>query len=226
MTGRARKSSSNADAAPKMELQRIRVRSDGYDASGAYWGAGPDVFVAILQDGTQEITVRAKSAADARTKIIAELARSPGAAKAAPHDKLGGASPNKSRYEIDWRDPVAGSSTRIGVTHSRDYLIAGQDHVEVEALTPKKAPLPITSTGYRSQFLSALELVNTGGPVTFVTAWLDREAKGKDWQKRQTVRQQRSVPMGRCQHRGRQAQTFYQGEAAQCPARTVAAAQS
>lgn len=190
MTGRARKSSFHADAAPKMELQRIRVRSDGYDASGAYWGAGPDVFVAILQDGTQEITVRAKSAADARTKVMAELARAPGAAKVAQHGKLGGASPNKTHYEIDWRDPAAGSSTRIRITHSRDYLIDGQDHVEVEALTPKKAALPITGTGYRSQFLPALELINAGGPVTFVTAWLEREAKNKDWQKRQTVRQQ------------------------------------
>jgi hypothetical protein len=55
---------------------------------------------------------------------------------------------------------------------------------------PKKAALPITETGYRSQFLPALELINAGGPVTFVTAWLDREAKSKDWQKRETVRQQ------------------------------------
>jgi hypothetical protein len=190
MTGSARKSSSHADAAPKMELQRIRVRSDGYDASGAYWGAGPDVFIASGQDGNQEITVRAKSTTEARTKVMAELARAPGAAKVAPHDKLGGASPNKTRYEIDWHDPVAGSTTRIRITYSRDYLIDGQDHIEVAVLTPKKAALPITCTGYRSQFLPALELINAGGPVTFVTAWLDREAKGKDWQKRQTVRQQ------------------------------------
>lgn len=190
MTGRARKSSPHAEAAPKLELQRIRVRADGYDASGAYWGAGPDVFVASLQDGAQDITVRAKSAAEAGQKVATELARAPGAAKVAKRDPLGGASPNKTRYEIDWRDPIAGASTRIRITHSRDYLIAGQDHVEVEALTPKKAALPITETGYRSQFLTALELVNSGGPVTFVTAWLDREAKSKVWQTRQTVRQQ------------------------------------
>jgi hypothetical protein len=184
MTGRARKSSPHAQAAPKLELQRIRVRADGYDASGAYWGAGPDVFVASLHDGAQEITVRAKSTTEARTKVIAELVHAPGATKDAKRDQLGGASPNKTCYEIDWRDPVAGSITRVRFTHSRDYLIAGQDHVEVEALTPKKAALPITGTGYRSQFLPALELINAGGPVTFVTAWLDREAKSKDWQKR------------------------------------------
>ena len=190
MTGRARKSSPHIEAATKLELQRVRVRADGYDASGAYWGVGPDVFVASLQDGAQEITVRAKSAAEALTKVMAELARAPGAAKVAQHDQLGGASPNKTRYEIYWRDPVAGSSTRIRITHSRDYLVIGQDHVEVEALAPKKAALPITGTGYLSQFLTALELINAGGPVTFVTAWLDREAKSKVWQKRQVVRQQ------------------------------------
>ena len=57
-------------------------------------------------------------------------------------------------------------------------------------MAPKKAPLPITETGYRSQFVSPLELANDGGPVVFVTAWLDREAKGKDWQQRQAARQQ------------------------------------
>jgi hypothetical protein len=103
---------------------------------------------------------------------------------------LGGTSPNKTRYEIDWRDPGSGSSVRIRITHSRDYLGMGQDHVEVQSLAPAKAQLPITETGYRSHFISPLELVNVGRPVTFVTAWLDREAKSKEWQKRQAVRSQ------------------------------------
>lgn len=190
MTDRARKTPADAGDVPQMELQRIRVGTDGYDSSGAYWGAGHDVFIASLRNGEQEITVRAKSAVEARTKVMAELALAPGAAKVAARDKLGSASPNKSRYEIDWRDPVAGSSTRVRVTHSRDYLVMGQDHIKVESLSPKKIALPITDTGYRSHFLSPLELINAGGPVTFVTAWLDREAKSKDWQKRQIVRQQ------------------------------------
>jgi hypothetical protein len=32
--------------------------------------------------------------------------------------------------------------------------------------------------------------MNAGGLVSFVTAWLDREAKGKDWQKKIAARQQ------------------------------------
>ena len=174
----------------KPDIQRVRVNAERYDATGAYWGTGPDVFIATLNDGAQEITVRAKSVTIAREKVAAELARPLGTPKAGAREPIGGASPNKARYEIDWRDPAAGNGVRIRITHSRDYLGQGQDHIEVESLMPKKAPLPITESGYRSQFVSPLELVNDGGPVVFVTAWLDREAKGKDWQKRQAVRQQ------------------------------------
>lgn len=175
---------------PEFDIQRVRVNAQGYDDTGAYWGAGPDVFIAMTAGGAREITVRAKSAAEAREKVAAELARPLGQPKTGAREPLGGASPNKARFEIDWRDPVAGASVRIRVTHSRDYLGQGQDHIEVESLSPKKAPLPITETGYRSYFIAPLDLVNDGGPVTFVTAWLDREAKGKDWQKRVAIRQQ------------------------------------
>lgn len=190
MTGRVRKTARGDDPAPNFDLQRIRVNGDGYDTTGAYWGAGPDVFIATREGGSQEVTVRAKSVADAREKVAAELAHQPSDVRTGPPEPIGGASPNKRRFAIDWCDPVGGSTIRIRVTHSRDYLASGSDHIEVEAVQPKKAALPITETGYRSQFLSALELINEGGPVTFVTSWLDREAKGRDWQKRQTARSQ------------------------------------
>lgn len=191
MTGGGKTTSAAArGAVDKLSLQRIRVRADGYDEAGAYWGAGLDVYVATTPDGSTDVTVRAKTAAEARKKAAAELARPPSAPQSAPRERLGGAAPIKSRYEIAWREPVSGSSMRIKITHSRDYLGQGQDHIEVESVNPKMAPLPITETGYRSHFMPALELLNAGGPVTFVTAWLDREAKGKNWEKRQAVRQQ------------------------------------
>ena len=190
MTGKPRPKSQDGMAARRLDIQRIRVNRDGYDGTGAYWGAGPDVFIATLDHGAQEITVRAKSVADAREKVAAELARPPGRPKAGPREAIGGVSPNKARFEFDWRDPVTGTNVRVRITHSRDYLGQSQDHIEVESVVPKKAPLPITDTGYRSHFLSPLELINDGGPVTFVTAWIDREAMGKTWQKRHTARQQ------------------------------------
>lgn len=163
-----------------LDVQRIRVRRDGYDATGAYWGAGPDVFIAATPDGKVEVTVRARNVTEARSKITDVLARAPGE-KPAVREKLGGASAHKSRYEIDWQDPAAGTSVRIRITHSRDYLGMGQDHVEIESIAPKRAPLPITDTGYKSHFLPALELINAGGPVVLVSAWLDQEAGSKAW---------------------------------------------
>jgi hypothetical protein len=166
--------------APKLDIQRIRVDGSGYDATGAYWGAGPDVFIAISPDGRDEIAVRARTIKEARQKIAAELERKPGAPQT-DREPLGGNPPRKTRYEIAWRNPVMGETIKVRITHARDYLSSGTDHIEVESLAPKKAPLPITETGYRSHFMPALELVNAGGPVTFVSAWLEREAAGKAW---------------------------------------------
>lgn len=167
---------------PKHDIQRLRVDAQGYDNDGAYWGAGPDVFIATSEDGSDQITVRARTLTEARTRIADEIARQPGEV-AAERQPLGGNAPRKTRYEIQWRDPASETTITVRITHARDYLSSGNDHLEIESLKPKKAPLPITETGYRSHFLPPLELMNAGGPVTFVTAWLDTEAKGKGWSK-------------------------------------------
>jgi hypothetical protein len=172
----------------KHAVQRIAVNAQGYDATGAYWGAGPDVFIVTTDGGAEEVTVRAKSVTEARAKAAAEMERQPGQPRV--KEPLGGASPHKTRYEIDWRDPVSSSVIKVRITQSRDYLGQGQDHIEVQTVKPAKAPLPISETGYRSHFMTGLELINAGGPVAFVTAWLDRDAKGKEWTRRQTARQQ------------------------------------
>lgn len=167
---------------PKHDIQRIRVDAQGYDSDGAYWGAGPDVFIATSEDGSDQITVRARTLTEAGKRIADEIARQPGEA-AAERQPLGGNAPRKTRYEIQWRDPAGGTTITVRITHARDYLSSGNDHLEIESLRPKKAPLPISETGYRSHFLPPLELMNAGGPVTLVTAWLDTEAKGKGWSK-------------------------------------------
>lgn len=171
------------------ELQRIRVNADGYDDSGAYWGAGPDVFIATSEDGSDQVTVRAKTAGQAREKIAAEFARAP-TAQPVNADAIGGNAPRKTRYEIAWTNPLSNETIKIRITHARDYLSSGSDHIEVESIKPRKAPLPITDTGYRSHFLSALELMNAGGPVTFVKTWIERDSKGKAWSKAATAKQQ------------------------------------
>ena len=169
--------------ARRLDIKRIRVNKHGYDSSDAYWGEGPDVFIATTADGIDEITVRAHNLTEARTKVSAELARKPGEARSGEPEPIGGNSPHKSRYEIDWYNPVTAESVRIRITHDREYLSSGSDHLEIESIKPKRAPLPITETGYRSHFMPALDLINAGGPVTFVTAWIEQEAKGKAWTK-------------------------------------------
>ena len=58
------------------------------------------------------------------------------------------------------------------------------DHVELFVVKPKGAILPITETGYRSEFLTAVELTAVGGAVSFITGLLERETKTQRWQKR------------------------------------------
>lgn len=55
-------------------------------------------------------------------------------------------------------------------------------HLEVESISPKRAPLPITETGYRSQFtpLSEVEIYVT--PEDYVEAWLDDASRSREWQ--------------------------------------------
>ena len=103
------------------------------------------------------------------------------AARKSPQKKR---APKTTTHKLVWRHVTA------KVRHTPDYISKGWTHIELVVVAPKGAPLPITETGYRSHFPSPLELINDGGSVTFVTAWLDREAMGKNWQKRQTTRQQ------------------------------------
>ena len=53
------------------------------------------------------------------------------------------------------------------------------DHIELRGVD--KTPLPVTETGYRSNFLPLDHVVAHGGAVAFVTAWLDFEAARIDW---------------------------------------------
>lgn len=82
----------------------------------------------------------------------------------------------RQTHRLTWRH------ARLEITHTRDYLEKGHDHIEVAVKAPKGAPIPITETGYRSHFLPASEIESAGGVVPFVAAWLDREATTKAWQ--------------------------------------------
>jgi hypothetical protein len=63
-------------------------------------------------------------------------------------------------------------------------------HLEIESITPERAPLPITETGYRSHFTSPDAVAACGGPVAFVEAWLETESQAPDWRIEEQARRQ------------------------------------
>ena len=66
----------------------------------------------------------------------------------------------------------------ITIEH-REAWIGGADHLGIES--GGRVPLPLTETGYRSHFLSGEEIAAAGGPVAYVTAWLDDAARTAEW---------------------------------------------
>lgn len=56
------------------------------------------------------------------------------------------------------------------------------DHLAIRSIAPEGAPLPITSTGYRSHFMQPGTVEAHGGDVVAqVIAWLDEEATKPEW---------------------------------------------
>ncbi len=96
-----------------------------------------------------------------------------------------------ARHHIVWSNPWDSSSfVRIRITHTRDYLAEGEDHLAIESVNPPKAPTPLTETGYLSHFITAAAFEKAGGPKAFVADWLQRESFTPAWQKRDLKRRQ------------------------------------
>ena len=72
-------------------------------------------------------------------------------------------------YEADW----------LGLSASG--LDVGNAHLELQVLAPKGAPLPVTDTGYRSEFLECGLVEVAGGLRPFVQGWLDEAARSLSW---------------------------------------------
>lgn len=183
---------------PKPGIRPIVLDAKGYDANGAYYGPGAPVFLITWPDGREQ-PIRARSLAAARAKAEANppAALSPTAAPtpaapAADRGKLtkGALKARSAHYEIRWQNPVDQQIVTIRITHTRNYLTSGTDHIQIEAKKPKRAPLPITDTGYLSHFIDFQQLNAAGGPVSFVEAWLARETGTKDWRRKETARRQ------------------------------------
>jgi hypothetical protein len=77
----------------------------------------------------------------------------------------------------------------ISVSVERNWLNQDVCHLEVRA----PEPLPITSTGYRSRFLSDDAMAAFNSPEAYVLAWLDEAALSKEWQALWEARKQLSL---------------------------------
>lgn len=70
---------------------------------------------------------------------------------------------------------------RCKVVETPEYVL-GQTHLELHAIAARDVPLPITHTGYRSHVIDAQVLAAAGGAITFLTAWMNKEAASKAYQ--------------------------------------------
>ena len=84
---------------------------------------------------------------------------------------------------IDWQ------GISVKVSYEPEWLnIGGQHriaHLQLCSVSPERAALPVTETGYRSHFLTPKEVAAAGGPLAYARMWLDEAACGSAWTQHQ-----------------------------------------
>ena len=92
---------------------------------------------------------------------------------------------------IDWRGVVVEISYEPnwmgGLTEAFGEPL---DHRQIRSVSPERAALPVTESGYRSAFIAGSVITLDGGPVAFVRDWLDKAANDPSWKSRQDVARQ------------------------------------
>jgi hypothetical protein len=126
-----------------------------------------------------------------KTKPISQKAKKTSARAARPR---GPKQPVKSIERLEWQGIV------VSVSYEADWLGMSKNfpegaisHLEIEAVSPERAVLPVTDTGYRSQFLRPGTVEDAGGAVSYARAWLDHAAKAPGWKKKDEQSRQLSL---------------------------------
>ena len=98
----------------------------------------------------------------------------------------------KNRHIETFRTQWSGITIEIRWEPNWLNLSSGSDraHLEIEAVAPERAPLPISESGYFSQFTSVETVASYGGPVAYVEAWLEIESLTPGWCRLQEERRQ------------------------------------
>lgn len=84
---------------------------------------------------------------------------------------------------IYWQD------VKVEISYTPDWLglsklpyrDEGMTHIEIRSIEPKNAPLPITETGYRSEFMPDSCIGDIHDAVLYAVERLDEEARLPDW---------------------------------------------
>jgi len=100
----------------------------------------------------------------------------------------------KYTYKLEWRgitikicfepDCTGGIYTSV-----YGYPLA---HLTLESIEPEKAPLPMTNTGFISDFFAASEMDGYDSTISYVQHWLDETAKSSEWTELQEKSKQMS----------------------------------
>lgn len=101
---------------------------------------------------------------------------------------------NKDVFIFRW------NGYEIEVTYVADYSKAFHEvygyplaHIEVKTLSPERAALPITETGYQSIFITKSEVDEAGGVKAMLLDALDEAALSREWQVRHEEQMQYSL---------------------------------
>lgn len=78
----------------------------------------------------------------------------------------------------------------IEITYAAASILA-RSHLELRS--KNKERIPVTETGYRSEFLHQGEVEDGGGPEAYTLAWLNHMAKSAEWKAYRQSSQQLSL---------------------------------
>jgi hypothetical protein len=78
---------------------------------------------------------------------------------------------NYETHQVEWR------GQKITIRWCKEWMSGVISHLEI--VTEDRKPHPISETGYRSHFCPREQVEEMGGPIAYVTAWLEQEDDGK-----------------------------------------------
>lgn len=75
--------------------------------------------------------------------------------------------------------PLSWNNLLIEVSYQENWLDSGQWHLELRCAEP----LPVTTTGYRSEFVSGDIIEDATVIESYILAWLDHAAEDPTWKR-------------------------------------------